>query len=145
MRYGGEMCNMLKIIKAEETYFMKTDFDFVISDFTEKLLVHNGMKKGSFAEDYVIRILTTLIAGAIDMREKYNRFYLEEYDSFGEYLYKKELLEKETIQDINLKANESLWMLRFTSNDYSIKSILGYDDENLQIINQTLEYIYNEN
>ena len=41
------MCNMLKIIKAEETYFMKTDFDFVISDFTEKLLVHNGMKKGS--------------------------------------------------------------------------------------------------
>lgn len=136
---------MLKIIKAEETYFMKTDLDFAISDFTEKLLVHNGMKKGSFAESYVIRILTTLIAGAIDMREKYNRFYLEEYDSFGEYLYKKELLEKETIQDINLKANESLWMLRFTSNDYSIESILGYDDENLQIINQTLEYIYNEN
>ncbi len=136
---------MLKIIKAEETYFMKTDFNFAIADFTEKLLVHNGMKKGSFAEDYVIRILTTLIAGAIDMREKYNRFYLEEYDSFEEYLYKKELLEKETIQDIKLKANESLWMLRFTSNDYSIKSILGYDDENLQIINQTLEYIYNEN
>lgn len=145
MRYGGEMCNMLKIIKAEETYFMKTDFDFVISDFTEKLLVHNGMKKRSFAEGYVIRILTTLIAGAIDMREKYNRFYFEEYDSFEEYLYKKELLEKETIQDINLKANELLWMLRFTSNDYSIKSILCYDNENLQIINQTLEYIYNEN
>lgn len=145
MRYGGEMCSMLKIIKAEETYFMKTDFNFAIADFTEKLLVHNGMKKGSFAEDYVIRILTTLIAGAIDMREKYNRFYLEEYDSFEEYLYKKELLEKETIQDIKLKANESLWMLRFTSYDYSIKSILGYDDENLQIINQTLEYIYNEN
>ena len=136
---------MLKIIKAEETYFMKTDFNFAIADFTEKLLVHNGMKKGSFAEDYVIRILTTLIAGAIDIREKYNRFYLEEYDSFEEYLYKKELLEKETIQDIKLKANESLWMLRFTSNNYSIKSIFGYDDENLQIINQTLEYIYNEN
>jgi len=136
---------MIEIIKVEETYYLKTDLKFNLSDFERKIQNHNGMKRGSFAEEYVIKILTDLIAGAIDMGEKYAIFYHEEYASFEEYLYKKELLEKDTTQNINLKANESLWRLRFTSNDYSIGSILGYDDENLQIINQTLEYIDNEN
>lgn len=136
---------MIEIIKVEGIYFLKTDLRFSVSGLVEKIQNHNGMAKGSFAEDYVIRILTDLIAGAIDMREKYARFYSEEYASFEEYLYKKELLEKETIQNIKLEIDETLWMLRFTSNNYSIKSILGYDDENLQIINQTLEYVYNEN
>ena len=37
------------------------------------------------------------------------------------------------------------FMLRFTTNNYSIKNLIGYEDENLQIINQTLEYINHEN
>lgn len=136
---------MLEVVKVEGMYFLKTDSKFTISDFLEKIQTHNGMIKGSFAEDYVIRILRDLIVGAIDMREKYERFYSEEYDSFEEYLYKKECLEKETILNIKLERDESIWMLRFTSNNYSIMSILGYDDENLQIINQALEYVYDKN
>ena len=58
---------------------------------------------------------------------------------------KKELLEKETIKKLNIQSNETLWLLRFTSNNYSIKDIIGYEDENLQVINQTLEYINHEN
>lgn len=136
---------MLEIIKAEERYFLKTDSKFNVSNFLKKIQNHNGMMKGSFAEDYVIKILTDLLVGAIDMREKYERFYSEEYDSFEEYLYKKELIEKETIQNIKLEINELLWRLRPESNSYSIKSILGHYDENLPIINQTLEYVYDKN
>ena len=106
---------------------------------------HNGMKKGSFAESYVIKILMDLISGAVNLGEKYKKYYFEEYESFEEYLYKKELLETEVIQSIKLGTDESLWILRFTSNNYLIDSILGYEDENLQIINKTLEYVFNEN
>lgn len=89
--------------------------------------------------------LTDLISGAVDLNEIYRRYYSEEYESFEEYLYKKELLEIETIKGIKLRSDQSLWRLRFTRNNYSIKSILGYEDENLQIINKTLEYVLNEN
>ena len=136
---------MLEIIKVEDAYFLKADFGFCIHDFIETIQLHNGMKEGSFAESYVVRILTDMILGAVNWGEKYWKYYSEEYESFEEYLYKKELLEKESIQSINLQPNESLWRLEFTSNNYSIKSILGYEDENLQTINKTLEYIFNEN
>ena len=136
---------MLKIIKIEDNYFLKADFDFCVSVLFEMIRQHNGMRKGSFAEEYAIRILTDLISGAINLGEIYRRYYFKEYESFEEYLYKKELLETETIQGIKLRSSDSLWRLRFTSNNYSIKSILGYEDENLQIINKTLEYVLNEN
>ena len=103
------------------------------------------MKKRSFAEDYTVKILKNLIFGAVDLRENYTKYYFEEYDSFEEYLYSKELFEMETIQSIKIRSNESLWMLRFIRNDYSIKTILGFEDENLHTINKTLEYILNEN
>jgi hypothetical protein len=102
------------------------------------------MKKGSFAEKYVVKILTDLISGAVNLGEMYRKYYFEEYESFEKYLYKKELLETETIQKMKLGVDESLWMLRFTTNSYSVSSILGYEDENLSIINQTLEYVDNE-
>lgn len=135
---------MIEIIKTEDTYFLKADSMFDVSNIIEMIQQHNGMKKGSFAEGYAIRILTDLIAGAVNLGEIYRKYYFEEYESFEDYLYKKELLEIDTIQSIKLVASESLWRLRFTSNNYSIKSILGYEDENLQIINKTLEYVFNE-
>ena len=136
---------MLQIVKIEENYFLKIDSRCTISTLLERLQSHNVMKKGSFAEKYVVKIITDLLNGAINLGEKYSKYYFEEYDSFEDYLYKKELFEIEMIKEINLRADETLWMLRFTTNNYSIKNIIGYEDENLQIINQTLEYINHEN
>lgn len=136
---------MLQIVKIEENYFLKIDSRCTISTLLERVQSHNGMKKGSFAEKYVVKIITDLLNGAINLGEKYSKYYFEEYDSFEDYLYKKELFEIEMIKEINLRADETLWMLRFTTNNYSIKNIIGYEDENLQIINQTLEYINHEN
>ena len=136
---------MLEILHIEDLYFLKTDLEFSINTFIEIIKKNNGMKKRSFAEDYTVKILKNLIFGAVDLRENYTKYYFEEYESFEEYLYKKELFEMETIQSIKIRSNESLWMLRFIRNDYSIKTILGFEDENLQTINKTLEYIINEN
>ena len=136
---------MLKIVKIKENYFLKTDSELSISTLLEKVQCNSGMDKGSFAEKYVVKIITDLLTGAINLGEKYNKYYLEEYDAFEDYLFKKELFEKETIKKLNIQSNETLWLLRFTINNYSIKDIIGYEDENLQIINQTLEYINHEN
>lgn len=136
---------MLEILNIEDVYFLKTDLEFSINTFIEMIKKNNGMKKRSFAEDYTVKILKNLIFGAVDLRENYTKYYFEEYDSFEEYLYSKELFEMETIQSIKIRSNESLWMLRFIRNDYSIKTILGFEDENLHTINKTLEYILNEN
>lgn len=136
---------MLEIVKIQDLYFLRTNFKLRIPDLIKRIKRQNGMKEDSFAEKYVIKILTDLLSGAIDLSEKYRRYYSEEYESFEDFLYKKELFEPEDIRKLELGIDDSLWMLRFTTNSYSVKSILGYEDENLPIINQTLEYINYEN
>lgn len=136
---------MLEIVKIQDLYFLRTNFKLRIPDLIKRIKKQNGMKEDSFAEKYVIKILTDLLSGAIDLSEKYRRYYSEEYESFEDFLYKKELFEPEDIRKLELGIDDYLWMLRFTTNSYSVKSILGYEDENLPIINQTLEYINYEN
>ena len=70
---------MLEIIKIEDTYFLKADSEFSVYNFIEMIREHNGMKKGSFAESYVIKILMDLISGAVNLGEKYKKYYFEEY------------------------------------------------------------------
>lgn len=136
---------MLQILKVGEFYFLKMNSDLTIPILLEKLKYNNGMKKGSLAEKCVISIITNLLTNAINFSEKYSKYYLEEYDDFESYLYKKELLEMETIETINLKSDERLLMLSSTINNCSINDIIGYEDEYLQIINKMLEYINHEN
>lgn len=136
---------MLKVVHIEDGYYLKSDSEIKMVDILELVYKNNGMRKGSFAEKYVIKILSDMLFGAIDLKRKYRKYYANEYKSLSEYLYKKELLEKETIDALNLNESEAIWKLRFATNNYSIKEIIGYEDENLGIINQTLEYMQNEN
>ncbi len=136
---------MLKVVHIEDGYYLKSDSEIKMVDILELVYKNNGMRKESFAEKYVIKILSDMLFGAIDLKRKYRKYYANEYKSLSEYLYKKELLEKETIDALNLNESEAIWKLRFATNNYSIKEIIGYEDENLGIINQTLEYMQNEN
>ena len=38
-------------------------------------------------EKYVVKIITDLLTGAINLGEKYSKYYVEEYDNFHDYLY----------------------------------------------------------
>lgn len=136
---------MLQVVKIHENYFLKANSTLNISTLLKQVQCHNGMKKGSFAENYVVKIISDLLNGAINLGDRFTKYYFDEYDSFETYLYKKELFESEMIEKLELKPDETLWMLRMLTNNYSIRDIIGYEDENLQIINQTLEYIYYEN
>lgn len=136
---------MLKIVNVEGTYYLKSDCELKLTEILEHIHMNNGMRKESFAEKYVVKILSDMLMGAIDLNREYQKYYSKEYTSLAEYLYKKQLFEKETIDHLNLSECETLWKLQFNRNNYSIKDIIGYEDQNLGVINQTLEYIQNEN
>lgn len=102
----------------------------------------SGMTPKSFADIYVKKIIHGTLGGAINLNEKYIKYYADEYYSFSEFLYKKELFDENFVFKISLNDNESLWQLNFS---YSIESLIGYENENLSIINQALGEAINEN
>lgn len=136
---------MLKVLSMDQGYFLKSDITLTLSELFCLIERNSEMRKGSFAEKCTIKILEDLLKGAINLREKYNKYYSCEYSNFEEYLYRKELIDLAEINDIAIQESETLWELRFMIHNYSIKNIIGYNDENLELINQTLEYICNEN
>lgn len=128
----------MEIIKNDEECYLKTEFGFDLLYFIEKVKANSGMKKNSFAERYVIKIVSDLLIGAVDLGKKYQKYYSIEYDTFSQYLYKKEMLDSGLIERFNLQE-ETIWKLR-SKND----TILGYNNENLAIINQALRLYENE-
>ena len=60
---------MLEIVKIQDLYFLRTNFKLRIPDLIKRIKRQNGMKEDSFAEKYVIKILTDLLSGAIDLSE----------------------------------------------------------------------------
>ena len=136
---------MNRILYIDESYFLILDKTVSPDALLERCRKRSGMKLNSFADMYVNKIMSGILGGAIDLYGRYMKYYSEEYDTFSDYLYQKELFEKDFVETINLGKEENLWKLNFTRNDYSIKSIVGYENENLSIINIMLEELLREN
>lgn len=129
---------MCIIIRFEETYYLR-----VKSPITPEIIINQiskkcGMRKDSFAEYYVKRILTHLLSGAINLTEFYEKYYKSEYLSFDNFLYHKELIEYESIEELSLKNDDILWKLNPYSNSYNIQNLIEFNDEVFIIINQLL-------
>lgn len=129
---------MCKIIKLDENYYLKIKRESQIDEVLRQVKEKTKMRKGSFADKYVAKIMTGILHGAVDLRVRYERYYAEEYRSFEDYLYNKELFDSDKIEELALQENETLFSLYLSNNDYSITSIIGYEDENLPVINQLI-------
>ena len=99
---------------------------------------NTGMRKNSFADLEVNKIFLDLFSDAVDLKDIYNKYYAEEYNSFKEFLYNHETMENEFIDTVNLSENETLWDLKYQINNYGVKDIIGFDNENLPILNSFL-------
>ena len=129
---------MCKIIKLDKNYYLKAKRESQIDEVLRQVKEKTKMRKGSFADKYVAKIMTGILHEAVDLRVRYERYYAEEYRSFEDYLYNKELFDKDIIEELALQENETLFRLSFSNNDYSITSIIGYEDENFPVINQLI-------
>ena len=74
---------MLKVVHIEDGYYLKSDSEIKMVDILKLVYKNNGMRKGSFAEKYVIKILSDMLFGAIDLKRKYRKYYANEYKSLS--------------------------------------------------------------
>ncbi|MFR8987573.1 MAG: hypothetical protein ACLVIS_02535 [Dorea longicatena] len=130
----------MELYVSDEECYIKTRKEFDISSFIERIKANSGMKKNSFADKYVIKIFSDLLIGAVDLGKRYRKYYSIEYDTLHQYLYRKEMLDENLIDNFELSENETVWKLRYKNN-----TILGYENENLEVINQALRLFENEN
>lgn len=135
----------MKIFIINEAYYLKSKNNITVADIINLVCSNCGMKKQSFAERYTRKIFSDLLLNAINLRNKYTKYYKLEYGSFEEFLYQKEALDCEQIKEFQLNEDETIWQLQYSINSYTANNILGYDGEYLVIINKALEMAVNEN
>ena len=135
---------MCKILYADSSYFLKLKRGITPYDILEKIRNNSGMNKGSFADLYVNKIFYQILCNAENLFDDYTIYYNCEYSSFEEYLYKKQAIDMLIIKKFELKIDEHLWKLHIFRNGYNGKSILGYNNENLEILNNVIGGIVNE-
>ena len=78
----------MKIIKIGDGYYCCTDEKIVISKLFKDCCIKNKVKKGSFAAQFLNKLLIYLFQYAIDLEEEYKTYY-SEYKSFTAYLHEK--------------------------------------------------------
>lgn len=112
-------------------------------EFEAKIIAKANVRKNSFAELYLSKILKALFKDIKDLKQEYHEFYAKEYDSCEEYLYNKELLDIDEIDLLlsELPAENTIYRLDISMSSYNIDTLLQYDETILEKINQMLEGI----
>lgn len=130
----------MKMISRGETCYCIASKEYSIEKLERELLQRAGVRKDSFAEQYTRKIFMDLFRYAKNLREEYFEFYREEYESFEEFLYQKELWEKWEIQELKLDETKTVLQLRYELNNYNAGSMVGYGEEKegLDMLNQVL-------
>lgn len=131
----------MKIIKISDEFYCiaKKDIDF--NTLKEKFLKLSKVRKGSFAENYLKKIYNCVFTSYIDIKEIYRKYYIDEYESFEQYLYNKELLGKKEINQLKKYCKESynIYKLNIDSNSYNISGYFKYDENLIKNFNLLIE------
>jgi len=131
----------MRILKLSDKYYCIADDDFVYEGFEKRIADSLPLRKGSFAEFYSKRILQAFFQYARDLKKEYLSYYHQEYESFDDYLYKKELLDWAHIESLDLSDRQTLFKLNVNLASYNADSLIEYGDNGIDILNQTLEEI----
>ena len=114
---------------------------FEYNEFETKTISATKVRKSSFAELYLIKILKSLFKNTIDLKEEYNQYYSEEYDTWADYLYNKELLDNDEIKLLfsNLDDKKTIYKFDIAMLSYTVESLLQHDEHILEKINQMIK------
>ena len=134
----------MELLSVNGEYVCKVHKGFNMQKLEEALRNQLSMRKDSFAEQYSLKIFRDLFRYARDLRQEYEEYYREEYDSFSEFLYKREFWEVPDIKKVALTESETVLKLRVSSSSYNLDTLLSYDEYDnsfIAIITQILEEI----
>jgi hypothetical protein len=129
----------VRILKlADECYCIAED-GFVYKDLEKIISDRLHLKKNSFADVYSKKIFKAFLKYAKDLKKEYMEYYQQEYESFFEYLYKKELLDWQDIDNLNLSENQTLLKLNIKLTSYNAENLISYEEKGMDILNKALK------
>lgn len=131
----------MKILFLDGRYYCKVQNGFSIKTLKAYLSRNLEMREGSFTAQYTEKIFRDLFKYARDLRQEYQDYYVQEYDSFEAFLYHKELWRHTCIDSLALVPEETVLELQTHQSGYNTDSLLNYDESGLAIINQMLEEV----
>ncbi|MHC1695654.1 MAG: hypothetical protein AB9835_10385 [Eubacteriales bacterium] len=131
----------MKIFSIRNKKYCKTKIGFSFYTLETVLDETLHMKKESFAHHYSMKIFRALFQNALDLRQEYQDYYVEEYESFERFLYQKKLWNPNDIRQLNLNQDQTVLELSPIKYSYNIDNLLDYGESGIDIINKTLEDI----
>ena len=135
---------MMKIVLLNGAYYCMSSIRIEDKEFYQNV-VFQGIRQGSFVDSCMHKILRDLFRYAVNVRDEYEVYYRDEYDSFSDFLFQKELFDRDIADMLGKNVSEQLYRLYLNLNDYNTDNLLfGYEDDynELNRINRILEQIY---
>ncbi|NLV22077.1 MAG: hypothetical protein GXY49_08845 [Syntrophomonadaceae bacterium] len=132
----------MRVLKISGKTYCIADDGFVYEELEKRISDTFHLRKDSFAEFYTKRIFQSFFQYARNLKNEYMAYYRQEYDNFADYLYKKELLDLEYIDDMNLGERQTLLKLNTRLTSYNADNLIEYDEEKgIEILNKALKEI----
>jgi len=131
----------MNMFKIGEQYYFKANSGVTLQLIESCLDKKLGMRMGSFAEQYSKRIFRDLFLYARDLKREYYDYYEQEYESFEQFLYHKELLDLKILKIFELSPDDTILELQPELANYNIINFLSYEESGINTINQVFEEI----
>ncbi|MBC3798618.1 hypothetical protein [Acetobacterium tundrae] len=131
----------MEIIKLQDRYYCVVNEEFTYDQLESRFIEKSKTRKGSFADGYLKKIFKDMFNYAKDLKKEYLEYYSEEYDNFRNFLYQKELLDYYEIESLEIDDKQTLLRLQIDLNNYNMRTLLEYEDDTFEILNQIMEDI----
>ena len=134
----------MKIIQIKKSFYCIATNTYDYSSFIDIIKEKIHAVEGSFAYYYSLKIISQLFRYADDLRKNYENYYKLEYDDFKDYLYQKEIFDKNMLSLLDVDESHTILKLNLDLNNYNTSTLFDdYDDNNnLELINEILKVVY---
>lgn len=131
----------MSIFNLAGKYYCIMNDSFAYEELKGRISDAFNLRKDSFAEFYSKRIFQAFFQYARDLKKEYLEYYRQEYESFADYLYIKELLNWAEIEILDLGEHKTLLKLNTNLASYNADNLIEYEGNSIDILNHVLKEI----
>lgn len=131
----------MSIFNLAGKYYCIMNDSFAYEELKGRISDAFNLRKESFAEFYSKRIFQAFFQYARDLKKEYLEYYRQEYESFADYLYIKELLNWAEIEILDLGEHKTLLKLNTNLASYNADNLIEYEGNSIDILNHVLKEI----